>query len=668
VQYLHGLDYTLIGFYLLVLVGLGLYLQRRASNSIEDYFLAGKSLPWWAIGISGMGWSLDMTGTMLITSLLYLLGPRGLFIEFRGGVPLGLIFVMAWTGKWHRRSNCMTGAEWQVYRFGNGPGGKAARIISAVAGIIFTIGMLAYLVKGSGLFISTFVPQLSPVQASLILVVIATLYTVMSGFYGVVYTDIFQAALIFLGFIVVTVIAFTKVESYDQLSQLARQVTGSGEWMSSFPQWTAAMPRGYEMYDSLFMFTIFLILRNIVVGLGTGNTPQYFAARNDRECGKIACLWSALLTFRWPMMIAYAILGLVLINGMFPDAAVTGAAAGEIQAALPEVGKAQWPDLLSAIANAPQNHPQLADSLKTILGDDWTRRLQYISYEGTVDAEKILPAALLYMIPAGLRGLILITLLAASMSTFDSTLNQATALFTKDIYQAFIRPRAGNRELIISAYVISVVMVAIGFVMGYYARSINDIWGWITMGLLSGLAVPSVLRLYWWRFNGAGFAIGTFGGMLSAVVQRVYWPDLSEQMQFVLLTLASFVFTVIGTYAAPAADQETLDHFYRTTRPFGFWKPFKRRLSPPMQDRLSREHRNDLLSLPFIFVWMVSMYLMPMQLMIKSYGAFAVTAMFFIASLAGIWKFWYKNQTDLPESIDLHSTETECEQLASASR
>ncbi len=198
-QHLTMLDYALIGLYLLSLVGLGLYFKNLASKSIEHYFLAGKSLPWWAIGISGMGWSLDMTGTMLITSLLYLFGPRGLFIEFRGGVPLGLVFVMAWTGKWHRRSNCMTGAEWQVYRFGSGPGGKAARIISAAAGIVFTIGMLAYLVKGAGLFISTFIPQLPPIYASLILITVATLYTVISGYYGVVYCDLLQVFLILVG-------------------------------------------------------------------------------------------------------------------------------------------------------------------------------------------------------------------------------------------------------------------------------------------------------------------------------------------------------------------------------------------------------------------------------------------------------------------------------------
>lgn len=652
-QYLTMLDYILIVLYFLALIGLGFFLQKRASGSMEDYFLAGKSLPWWAIGISGMGWSLDMTGTMLITSLLFLLGPRGLFLEFRGGVPLGLVFVMAWTGKWHRRSNCMTGAEWQAYRFGTDWGGHAARILSAAAGIVFTIGMLAYLVKGSGLFVSTFIPQLSPAAASVILVVVTTLYTVTSGFYGVVYSDILQAFLIFAGAVLVIITAVMKIGSPQELSNLAHEVTGSIDWMTSFPQWKTYMPPGYEMYECLMMFTIFLILRNIIVGLGTGNTPQYFAARSDKECGKIACLWSTLLTFRWPMMMGYAVLGIYLIKEMFPSPDLFAAAAKQIRLAFPNLTEAQWSDLLSTIINSPSAYPDLARSLESILGKDWAVHLPYISFQGTVLAEKILPAALLYMIPTGLKGLILVSLLAATMSTFDSTVNMAAALFTRDIYQAYLRPRAQTRELLWSSYLFTVLMVAAGFAMGYYAKSINDIWGWITMGLLSGLAIPSVLRLYWWRFNGAGFAIGTFGGMAAAVLQRIYRPDWTEQTQFVVLTLLSLVFTILGTYAAGPTDPKTLENFYCTTKPFGLWRPFYRRLAPDIRKQLLREHRNDLLSLPFIFLWMVCMYLMPMQLMLGTYRSFAITLIFFLLGLAGLYQFWYKNESTLPDRLTL---------------
>ena len=124
-------DYGIISVYLLFLIILGFTLSRKASASLEDYFLGGRRLPWWALGISGMASHLDMTGTMLIVSFLYMLGPRGLFIEFRGGAVLIMAVILIWAGKWHYRSRCMTGAEWMIYRFGSGTGGDFARIVTA---------------------------------------------------------------------------------------------------------------------------------------------------------------------------------------------------------------------------------------------------------------------------------------------------------------------------------------------------------------------------------------------------------------------------------------------------------------------------------------------------------------------------------------------------------
>ena len=152
-KYLNTLDYGIIVIYFAFLIGLGLYLKKKASASIEDYFLGGRNLPWWALGISGMAAWLDITGTMIITSFIFMLGPRGLFIEFRGGAVLVAAVLMLWAGKWHRRSQCITGAEWMIYRFGEGFGGQFARIVSAIAAMVGTIGMLAYMVKGVGLFL-----------------------------------------------------------------------------------------------------------------------------------------------------------------------------------------------------------------------------------------------------------------------------------------------------------------------------------------------------------------------------------------------------------------------------------------------------------------------------------------------------------------------------------
>lgn len=86
-KYLNIVDYGVILGYLVILLAIGLYLKKRASQSLEHYFLAGRKMPWWALGISSMSAWLDMAGTMVIVSFLYLLGPRPLHRNTRRGVP-----------------------------------------------------------------------------------------------------------------------------------------------------------------------------------------------------------------------------------------------------------------------------------------------------------------------------------------------------------------------------------------------------------------------------------------------------------------------------------------------------------------------------------------------------------------------------------------------------
>jgi len=104
----------------------------------------------------------------------------------------------------------------------------------------------------------------------------------------------------------------------------------------------------------------------------------------------------------------------------------------------------------------------------------------------------------MYSVPTGLKGLLIVALFAAMKSTFGMTVNSGSALFVKDIYQNLFRPRASNRELISVSYVSTLTLVAAGFVMGVAAANINNLWGWIVMGLGGGVA-PGMLRLYWWR-------------------------------------------------------------------------------------------------------------------------------------------------------------------------
>ncbi|MHC5135509.1 MAG: sodium:solute symporter family transporter, partial [Planctomycetota bacterium] len=128
--------------------------------------------------------------------------------------------------------------------------------------------------------------NLEPLWCALILIGVATIYTLIAGFYGVVFSDLFQCALIIVGIAYISFTAITQVGQTPDFDAVAQSVSGLKDWSSCFPQKIAEMPKAYEMYEALMMFTIFLVIKNVISGFGGGFEPHYFAARNERECGK----------------------------------------------------------------------------------------------------------------------------------------------------------------------------------------------------------------------------------------------------------------------------------------------------------------------------------------------------------------------------------------------
>ena len=147
-------DLAIVAFYLLVMVAVGLAVRKKGSEGIDSYFLGNRDVPWWLLGCSGMTSNFDITGTMINTALVFVLGISGFFIEIRGGIGLFLAFMMVLMGKWNRRSRVMTFAEWMRLRFGTGRQGKLAQIIAATGMILVTIAMVTYFSTGAGKFVA----------------------------------------------------------------------------------------------------------------------------------------------------------------------------------------------------------------------------------------------------------------------------------------------------------------------------------------------------------------------------------------------------------------------------------------------------------------------------------------------------------------------------------
>ncbi len=658
-EYLNSFDYTLISFYFLALIGLGLYLRKRASDSVEDYFLAGRNLPWWALAFSGTAWWFSISGSMIIIAFLFMLGPRGLYIEFRGGACLLMLIPMLWSGKWYRRTQCVTGAEYLIFRFGDTFGTQLIRIITAVATIITSVAMLGMFIKAVGLFISTFVP-FTPMQCELTMIIVATIYTVISGFYGVVYTDIFQCVFILIVVAVISTMAILRVDSLEEISAIAQQVTGNAEWLTSYPQWKTSMPEGgeFKQYEYLLMFAFFYLIRNLLSATSAGAAPMYFGARSDRDCGLLTFTWGNLMMFRWPMMMGFAVLGIYMVHELFgQDTSQIVQAAELIKTHLPDIEKTGWANTLAKIGYSPQLYPaELTAGLQEILGVNWIQKLQLIGFEGSIDPERILPSVVLFQVPAGMRGVIIITLLSAFMSTFDSTVNSSTAFITRDIYQGYLRKDASNRELVAVSWVFSILLVLMGWIFGLYSKSLNDIWAWLVMGIGVGGIISGTLTHYWWRIGGTAFGIAWLLGTIGAVAYRIFMPWLAdlfgpmiynEIVMFLVITGINLAATVLAVFLFPPASHEVLEKYYRKVRPYGFWGPVRHVLTDQEQTDLKTEMVNNFITLPFGALWLISLFMWPMQLIIHNWTEFAIFFGLFIFSMAGLYIFWYKK---LPET------------------
>jgi solute:Na+ symporter, SSS family len=210
----------------------------------------------------------------------------------------------------------------------------------------------------------------------------------------------------------------------------------------------------------------------------------------------------------------------------------------------------------------------------TVLALLYYNQLDLHTANGT-DFEKILPAAINNFLPVGILGLVLTGLLGAFMGTFSGTLNAAQAYIVNDIYLKYIDPQASTKKIITANYLVGIIVVAIGVTLGFFAKDVNSVLQWIVGALYGGYIAANMLKWYWWRFNASGFFWGMASGIAAALVFPYIFKDRLPLYSWPLLFLISLAGCFIGTLSAPPTDETVLKQFYKTIKPWGFWKPIQ---------------------------------------------------------------------------------------------
>ena len=541
-----GIDYAIIAVYFLAMMSFGFWYRKRASRNLESYFLGGRRMHWLALSMSGSVSFFDVTGTMWIVSIIFVLGMRSMWVHWMWGFMMGA-FCLAYMGKWCRRSNVMTGAEWMVTRFGDGGGGLVARTASAVLAVFTTASMIGYAFQGIGKFASVYT-GLQPATCALIIFAVTTLYCLLGGLYSVVVTDVVQTVILTFASILIAAVAYVHLTPHD----LA--VTLPGGWESLMPRWRMPEFAGTEHpeYEFFGALLIIWVLKGFLLNAGGPaqmyDFQRFVAARNARDAAKIGAGWSVFLIVRWGLAMGIALL------------AITGIA------------------------------------------------------EDT-DPEKVMPIVLQQYMPAGVRGFVIAGLLAAFMSTFSSTINCGASYIVRDFWQRFVRPQATQRHLVRVGYVATVGIVVVGVLIGFQAKSIAHIWGWIMMALGAGVVMPNFLRWYWWRMNGWGYAAGTLAGILFALV-ALFMPDAPLYIVFPVICAGSLVACVVGTFVTRPVDESVLVSFYTNVRPFGLWRPVraKAQLTPEQLADPSESTWRAVLNTCLGMAAIMGYYLFPMYL------------------------------------------------------
>jgi len=260
------------------------------------------------------------------------------------------------------------------------------------------------------------------------------------------------------------------------------------------------------------------------------------------------------------------------------------------------------------------------------------------------DPEKLMPTVLQDYMPAGFRGLVMAGLLAAFMASFSATVNAGASYIVRDFWQSLVFPNAGRRHQIVASYVATLLLVAVGIVIGLRADSIRQVFDWIMMALGAAFAIPNVLRWYWWRINGWGYAVGTLVGLAGALA--VPWVPAMQPLyvSFPVISAMSLAGTLLATLATQPTEEALLVAFYRQVRPFGFWGPIRRQagLTAVEQNDPAESPALALLNTLLGAVAISAIYMAPMYLVGHWHREAAVCLGIAVAAIAVLYFTWYR--------------------------
>jgi len=572
------IDWLVIGSYVAFALIVGIRLSRRASSSPDEFFLSGRSLPWWITGTSMVATTFAADTPLVVTGWVRDFGiwKNWLWWCFAVG---GMLTVFIFARYWHR-GQVMTTAELSELRYG----GKGAKVLRGFLGFYhasLTNTIILCWVLLAAAKIMGVVFGVEKVPALVIASALALGYSLLAGFWGVVLTDLVQFAMAMTGAICFAVISWNAVGG---LPEIESTVAGLGESGRDLLRFVPAAGEGSPFEGSFWTVPIAALAVYLGVSwwgtAGVDGGPvvvqRLAATRSPRE-GMFAALWYNIANYAlrpWPWVVV-ALASLVVLPHVQVESPVTGTITAyepgeEIPKSIQvrhEDGTVREHNVAELIGTTAQNtaieirlasdqeqtgsdqlvpkivtldrQPQKYGSVTIATPDGQETSVPFNALEAwgddagkipnnllgkelaagelihRTDSERAYVVMMVRYLPVGLLGLVVASLLAAFMSTIDTHVNLAASFYVNDVHRRFIAPGGSDRHYVVVARLASIAVLSLGAILAKASNSISDLFTFF-LAFLGGVGPIYVLRWLWWRITAIAEITAMVASSLSA--------------------------------------------------------------------------------------------------------------------------------------------------------
>jgi len=542
-------DWLILVAYLLGTLVLGLWLARR-NQSEDDYFVAGRSLNGWLAGASMAATTFSIDTPLYVAGLV---GTRGLAGNWEwwsfglAHVAMAVVFAPLW-----RRSGVMTDAAFTELRYGGAPaawlrGIKAFLLALPVncIGIGYAFLAMRKVVEALGIVSNRPVAAVGGLPDTVLLLavvaVMVLVYTVAGGLWAVVVTDFVQLLLALVG---AAAVAWAAIHAAGGMEAMLNQIAelGRPELLSLTPwRWTDG---GLDWIGgagiSVATFVAYLSI-------------QWWSFRRSDGGGEFIQRMLATKDERQATLAGWVFL---VVNYLLRS----------------------WMWVVVALAAVVLLPAQ----------SDWE-----LSY----------PTLAVTYLPPVVLGLVVVSLVAAFMSTVSTAVNWGASYLTHDLYQRFVRPKASQAELLLMGQLTSVLLLVLGVITALLSDSIGTVFR-LVIAIGTGPGVVLVLRWFWWRINAAAelaaMVCGFVVGLCTSVVPLLVIPDYGVRLM--VTTGLTAVVWIVVMLITPAESAEVMERFVRQVQPPGpGWRQWRDRFQVDVVDSLGELIRRFLLSSGVLF-------------------------------------------------------------------